>query len=93
MLERAHPEIDVVNADYRCAGHDQVRMAAYDLSSLQQLLSDQAVLDASAMLNLRLMRERATIFSRYHNPALARSMVGGESQPAIDYAKSSDIKI
>lgn len=79
IFERAHPEIDVENPDYRCAGHDQVRLAAYDLGSLQQLLSDQAVLDASATLNLRLMRQRATIFSRYHNPALARLMVGGES--------------
>jgi hypothetical protein len=69
-----HPEITLEEHDYRSAGHDQCSLLADDLGALRQLLSDQAVLDASAMLNLRLMRQRTTIYSRSHNPPLARLM-------------------
>lgn len=77
-----HPEINIEETNYRCAGHDQVRLVADDLEPLRQLLLDQAVLQASAVLNLRLMRQRATIYSRYHNPALARLIVNGQSRPS-----------
>jgi hypothetical protein len=80
-LQECYPEIHVENGNYRCGGHDQVRLAADDLEPLRELLSDQAVLDASATLNLRLMRQRATIYSRYHNPALARLIVSRHVKP------------
>jgi hypothetical protein len=47
---------------------------ADDLESLRQLLTDEAVLSASAALNLKLMQRRPTIYSQFHNPALARLM-------------------
>jgi hypothetical protein len=79
-----HPEIRLEKSNYRSAGHDQLCLIADDLGPLRLLLSDEAVLRASAVLNLRLMRQRATIYSRYHNPALARLIVNGQSKPVSD---------
>jgi hypothetical protein len=73
-LRMRYPGIERRKQKYRSAGHDQIGLFAKDLETLRQLLSDQAILGASATLNLRLMQQRGTIYPRFHNPALARLM-------------------
>jgi hypothetical protein len=78
-----YPEIGLGERTYSTAGYDLLCLQADDLVLLRQLLSDQAVFSASAKLNLRLMRQRATIYSRYHNPALARLMRNGKAMMPV----------
>jgi hypothetical protein len=71
-LRTRYPGIERRKREYRSAGHDHIGLFAKDLETLRYLLSDQAILSASATLNLRLMQQRGTIYPRFHNPALAK---------------------
>jgi hypothetical protein len=73
-FQARHPEITLEERDYHSARPDQCSLLADDLESLRQLFLDQAVLDASAKLNLRLMQKRGTISPQFHHWALARLM-------------------
>ncbi len=73
-FKQRHPEIHVEEDPYNHPGFGHCCLNADDLESLRQLLTDEAVLSASAALNLKLMQRRPTIYSQFHNPALARLM-------------------
>ena len=77
-FQAQHPEITPDEGGYRSAGPDQCTLLADNLGPLRQLLSDQAVLLASAKLNLRLMQKRGTLNPEFHHWALARLMCGAD---------------
>jgi hypothetical protein len=76
-LKRAFPFVEIVHRGYRDAGRNQVSLHVYKNAPMEKLLGDPGVSKAAAMLNLRVMRKRATIYGKYHctqlaNRALAR---------------------
>lgn len=71
-LEKKYPFLSVERCDYRDAGQHQVRLFCQgDAASMEVLLHDPGISKAAATLALRVMRKRATIFSKYHCPQLA----------------------
>jgi hypothetical protein len=94
-FKQRHPEIHVEEDPYNHPGFGHCCLNADDLESLRQLLTDEAVLSASAALNLKLMQRRPTIYSQFHNPALARLMCShmrlGKASPKVQgyYANPS----
>ena len=65
-IKAAFPEVELVRRDYRDAGQHQLSLHAHDLETMQALLKHSAVQAAAAALALRVMRKRATIYSRFH---------------------------
>jgi len=68
-----HPKIGIEDDRYDHPGPDCLSLPADDLEPLHHLPSDEAILAASAALNLRLMQLRPTIYSQYHSPALSKT--------------------
>lgn len=56
---------------YRSAGADQVQIAVNRIADLTKLFEVPGVRNAASQLMLRVMRSRATIYGRFHCPALA----------------------
>ena len=63
---------------YTPGGPDQLRVFAQAEAS-GALLADEAFLRAARLLNLRLMRKRATTYGKFHSFALADAALGGHS--------------
>lgn len=82
-FELEHPDVSVNTApSYRDGGRLVIQLVAYTQNCMINLLLDQRVTKAAAMLCLRLMRKRPTIFSKFHCPQLASA--------ALSYRKLSD---
>lgn len=60
------PLVRIIEVDYKDAGQHQIQLLALSTNSLMKLIRDERVQLASAHLNLRLMKKRGTIYSRYH---------------------------
>lgn len=73
----AFPSIEVIQRNYKDAGQYQVTLWAEDEKSLKLLLANAAIRKAAAALALRVMRKRATIYSKYHCKQLADLVVMG----------------
>ena len=70
MFQQAHPNIEVKRVTYRDAGQHQVNLVAHLQHDMFDLLNDRAVTKAAAELCVRVMRKRATIYSKFHCPQL-----------------------
>jgi hypothetical protein len=71
----ARPSIDVVQRNYRDAGQYQVSLHATDTDALVDLMADPIVRQAAGVLALRVMRKRATIYSKFHCKQLAACLL------------------
>lgn len=71
MLMASFPSIEIIRREYRDAGQHQITLWAGDERSLKMLLEDKAVQQSAATLALRVMRKRATIYSKFHCKQLA----------------------
>lgn len=71
LLMAAFPSIEIIRREYRDAGQHQITLWAGDEQSLGVLLEDKVVQKAAATLTLRVMRKRATIYSKFHCKQLA----------------------
>jgi hypothetical protein len=75
-FKRRHRRLEVnESAAYRSAGGDQLQIRAGSLTELAEALEIPAVRNSAALLALRVMRTRATIYSKFHCPALADAMI------------------
>ena len=70
-LGKAFPFVEIVKTQYRDAGQHQVGLHVYDGGAMELLLLNPGISRAAAMLTLRVMRKRATIYGKYHCPQLA----------------------
>lgn len=70
-LRRRHPNVVVEASRHRDAGTDQARVRFEREQDAAHLLFDPVVQRAAGALALRVMRRRATIFSKYHCKPLA----------------------
>lgn len=74
-IQKEFPDVELIRRDYRDAGQHQLSLHAYDLTTLKALLGNSAVKEAAAVLALRVMRKRATIYSKFHCKQLADSVL------------------
>lgn len=65
------PDVELIRRDYRDAGQYQLSLHAHDLVTMKALLANSAIQEAAAVLALRVMRKRATIYSKFHCKQLA----------------------
>jgi hypothetical protein len=65
------PTIEIDRRGYRDAGQHQITLFANNLRLLEAILSCTTVQRAAACLTLRVMRKRATIYSKFHCKQLA----------------------
>ncbi|NMM26054.1 MAG: GIY-YIG nuclease family protein [Glaciimonas sp.] len=76
-LLKAFPFIEIVRTGYRDAGQHQISLQTYGGAPMEQLLTDPGISKAAAVLALRVMRKRATIYGKYHCVELAnRALLG-----------------
>lgn len=78
-LTNTFPYVEVVRRGYKDAGQHQVSLHTYDSAPMEQLLMDPGVSKAAAMLALRVMRKRATIYGKYHCVQLANRALSGHT--------------
>jgi hypothetical protein len=76
-LVKAFPFVEVVHRGYRDAGKHQVSLHTYDGAPMEQLLMAPGISKAAAVLCLRVMRKRATIYGKYHCVQLANRALSG----------------
>lgn len=74
-LAKAYPFVEIVRRGYRDAGQHQVSLHTYGGAPMEQLLMDQGISKAAAVLCLRVMRKRATIYGKYHCVELANRVL------------------
>jgi len=66
IVNRFNPDIFLNRRNYKCAAGDSLTIHA-SLNTMDHLLEKKEILEASRILNLRLMRKGATVlYSRYH---------------------------
>ncbi|MDO8455667.1 MAG: GIY-YIG nuclease family protein [Burkholderiaceae bacterium] len=70
-LAKAFPFLRVERSCYRDAGQHQLRIHCDGGAPMEQLLTDPGIAKAAAVLVLRVMRKRATIYGKYHCAQLA----------------------
>ncbi len=75
QFKSSFPFIEVFETSYRDAGQHQLSLETRGISNLPKLLNDESIQIASAHLNLRVMRKRATIYSKYHCNDLSKQCV------------------
>lgn len=69
-LRKAFGDVEITSAHYRAGGGDQIHLRANDAAALQLLLNDETVVRSARMLNLHVMRQRRTLYGRFHSPGL-----------------------
>lgn len=89
-FQQAHPHIAVRRVAYRDAGQHQVNLEAYLRDDMLNLLNDEAVTNAAAELCVRLMRKRATIYSKFHCPQLVDAALGLRAMEDEEFEKLVD---
>lgn len=80
-LMTAFPSIEIIRREYRDAGQHQITLCAGDERSLKILLEDKAIQQSAATLALRVMRKRATIYSKFHCKQLADLAITQNGEP------------
>ena len=70
-LAKAFPFVEIGRRGYKDAGQHQISLHIYDGASMEQLLMDPGISKAAAVLGLRVMRKRATIYGKFHCVQLA----------------------
>lgn len=70
------PSTEIIRRQYRDAGQHQVTLWAADEQSFAAILRHKAVQQAAAALALRVMRKRATIYSKFHCKHVANHAIG-----------------
>lgn len=75
-FQKKYPFVDIRERMYRAGGNDQITVQVPELANMSELLSDNAVISAAGLLNLRLMRKGGTIYAKYHCPQLADAVFG-----------------
>lgn len=70
-LMTAFPTIEIVRREYRDAGQHQITLHANSECSIAAILQHIAVRRAAATLARRVMRKRATIYTKFHCKQLA----------------------
>lgn len=70
-LVTTFPSIELVRRDYRDAGQHQISLHAGSEQCMNEILGHEAVRRAAATLAMRVMRKRATIYTKFHCKQLA----------------------
>ncbi len=60
------PSIEIIRRNYRDAGQHQITICASDEQAFTDILQHESIQRAVAVLALRVMRKRATIYSKFH---------------------------
>jgi hypothetical protein len=89
-FQQAYPQIVVRHIAYRDAGQHQVNLLALSQHDMFDLLNDEAVTNAAAELCVRLMRKRATIYSKFHCPQLVDAALGLRAMGDEEFEKLVD---
>ena len=76
------PSIEIIRRQYRDAGQHQVTLWAGDEQSLAAILRHRAVQQTAASLTLRVMRKRATIYSKFHCKHVVNYAIGTDDSHA-----------
>ncbi len=76
VVMNAFPDVEFFRSEYRDAGQHQLSLHAHDLATMKALLANSTVREAAATLALRVMRKRATIYSKFHCKQLADEALG-----------------
>ena len=79
-LTTTFPFVEVVHRGYRDAGQHQVSLHTRGGAPMEQLLIDPGVSRAAAVLVLRVMRKRATIYGKYHCVQLVNSALSSHAE-------------
>ena len=74
-IRSAFPGVELIRRDYKDAGQHQLSLHAHDLETMTALLNHGAVQEAAAVLALRVMRKRSTIYSKFHCKQLADAVL------------------
>ena len=69
------PFVSISKGRYKDVGQYQLTLKANGEDNLRKLLDNKRVQNAAAHFNLRLMRKRPTIYSKYHCSDLAKQLV------------------
>ncbi|SEF80927.1 GIY-YIG nuclease family protein [Nitrosomonas ureae] len=69
------PSVEIIRRQYRDAGQHQITLWAADEQSFAILLQHRTVQEAAALLALRVMRKRATIYSKFHCKQVADHVI------------------
>jgi hypothetical protein len=75
---KCFPSIELVRRNYRDAGQNQISLHAHDEASLKIIMESAAIRKAAAVLALRVMRKRATIYGKFHCKQLADYLLNVE---------------
>lgn len=79
LLQDFFPSVEIINRNYQDAGQHQLTLCASDELSFRTLLQHGVVQQAAAMLALRVMRKRATIYSKFHCQQLANHVIAANA--------------
>jgi hypothetical protein len=74
-LKKDFPYLEFVHRNYRDAGQHQISLHSNSLNCTKELLCDPRISQSAAVLALRVMRKRATIYGKFHCPQLANFAV------------------
>jgi hypothetical protein len=86
----AHPHVEVRKLRYRDAGQHQVNLGTGIQNDMLALLRDSRVTQAAGVLCLRLMRKRASIYSKFHCAQLVDLALGMHQLPAEELERLKD---
>lgn len=80
-FQKEFAEVEVLNRNYRDGGQNQASFDCLTQEKIIELLHDERVLRAAGALALRVMRKRATIYSKFHCKQLAdRALLLGSNR-------------
>ena len=69
------PFVSMSKGRYKDGGQYQITLKARGENNIRKLINNKSVQNAAAHFNLRLMRKRPTIYSKYHCSDLAKQLV------------------
>lgn len=97
-FREAYPNVNISKPRYRDAGQHTYLLFAASQIDLLRMLEDRAVTTAGAILAMRVMRKRSTIYFKFHCPQLVdmamkhRETSEEDVFAAIDSALSTVVK-
>lgn len=71
---KRYPQTELHTSNYQAAGFDQLNIRCHDLATSLAVIQDPSIQAAARLLNLSLVRQRATLHSRAHSPSLVSAL-------------------
>lgn len=68
------PNVEFISRGYRDAGQNQITLRCNSIEGMANLLTDVGVCKAAGALNIRVMREKANFFMKFHCVQLANQV-------------------